>query len=69
MRLDAGEMLPVTSGRSSEMRQAATPTHTVSISDVTSRNINENWLTPWPRNQNAILENEHGLPSRKIQSR
>jgi hypothetical protein len=67
-RLDIGKVLPVTSSRSSELRQAATPTHTVSISDVTSRNINENWLTPWPRNRHAILENEHGLPSQKIQS-
>ena len=44
MRLDVGEVLPVTSSRSSEMRQAATPTHTVSIRDVTSRSIKENWL-------------------------
>jgi len=66
--IDSDEVLPVTSGRSSDMRQAATPTHTVSIRDVTSRSMKENWLTPWPRNQHAILKNQHGLPSRKMQS-
>ena len=48
IRSDTGKVLPVTSSRSSEVRQAATPTHTVSISDVTSKNINENWLTLGP---------------------
>jgi len=66
--IDSDKVLPVTSGRSSDMRQAATPTHTVSIRDVTSRSMKENWLTPWPRNQHAILKNQHGLPSRKMQS-
>jgi len=67
MRLD-GEMLPVTSTRSSELRQAATPTHTVSISDVTRRNIKENWLNAFsPQSQTRKRENEHGQPSRKMQ--
>ena len=66
--IDSDEVLPVTSGGSSDMRQAATPTHTVSIRDVTSRSMKENWLNSLPRNQHATLKNEHGLPSRKMQS-
>ena len=53
MRLDVGEVLPVTSTRSSEMRQAATPTHTVSIKDVTRRNIKENWLNSFSTNHDS----------------
>ena len=45
---DAGEALPVTSSSPPEMRQAASPKHAVSIKAATSRNIQENWLTPWP---------------------
>jgi|EndMetStandDraft_6_1072998.scaffolds.fasta_scaffold105026_2 hypothetical protein len=67
MLIDAGGTLPVTSARSSETRQAATPTHTVSISDITRRSMEENWLTPWPRYQHSIFKNEHGLSSRKMQ--
>jgi hypothetical protein len=43
--LDAGEMLPVISDPSSEMRQAATPKNAVSIKAATSKTIEENWLT------------------------
>jgi hypothetical protein len=40
-------MLPVTSDVSSEIRQAATPTHTVSVRAITSRSTEENWLTSY----------------------
>jgi hypothetical protein len=49
------------------MRQAATPAHTVSVSDVTSRNMKENWLNCAPQTELAFLKNEHGRPSRKMQ--
>jgi hypothetical protein len=48
MWIDAGEVLPVTSSPSPEMRQAATPKHAVSIKAATSRSIQKNWPTPWP---------------------
>jgi hypothetical protein len=38
------------------MRQAATPTHTVSVSDVTSRNMKENWLNCAPQTELAFFE-------------
>jgi hypothetical protein len=66
--IDSDEVLPVTSGRSSDMRQAATPTHTVSIRDVTSRSMKENWLNFLaPQTKLEFRGSEHGLPSRKIQ--
>jgi hypothetical protein len=66
--IDSDEVLPVTSGRSSDMRQAATPTHTVSIRDVTSRSMKENWLNSFaPQITLEFRGSEHGLPSRKIQ--
>ncbi len=48
MRIDAGRVLPVISGSSPEMRQAATPKQAVSIKAATSRSIQKNWLMPWP---------------------
>jgi hypothetical protein len=38
-------MLPVNPDVSPEMRQAATPKHAVSINAVTSKSMQENWLT------------------------
>jgi hypothetical protein len=51
--IDPGEMLPVMSDPSSEMRQAATPKNAVSIKAATSKIIEEKWPTPWPRNQHC----------------
>jgi hypothetical protein len=66
--IDSDEVVPVTSGRSSDMRQAATPTHTVSIRDVTSRSMKENWLNSFaPQITREFRGSEHALPSRKIQ--
>jgi len=38
-------MLPVTSDAPPEIRQAATPKHAVSVRAVTSKSVQENWLT------------------------
>ena len=38
-------MLPVTSYAPPETRQAATPKHAVSVRAVTSKSVQENWLT------------------------
>jgi hypothetical protein len=51
--IDPGEMLPVMSDPSSEMRQAATPKNAVSIKAATSKIIEEKWPTPWPRNRHC----------------
>jgi hypothetical protein len=51
--IDPGEMLPVISDPSSEMRQAATPKNAVSIKAATSKIIEEKWPTPWPRNRHC----------------
>ena len=51
--IDPGEMLPVISDPSSEVRQAATPKNAVSIKAATSKIIEEKWPTPWPRNQHC----------------
>lgn len=68
MWTNAGEVLPVTSGQSSDTRQAATPTHTVSIRDITSRSIKENWLNFLaPQTRLKFRGSQHGLPSRTMQ--